>query len=246
VSTVRLHFLGSGDAFHSGGRLHACLLLEGGGEPLVLDFGATGLLALRRAEIEPVCVGWVALSHLHGDHIGGLPYLIVEAKAAGRIKPLMIAGPPRTEERLQTALDALYPGNDISGLPFEVAYATLEPPMSCSFGPAIITPFPAHHESGAPACSLRIDYGGKVIAYSGDTGWSDDLVETAKEADLLVCECNFFDQQMPSHIDYRTLDANRSRLGCDRIVLTHMGEEMLAHLDEVDLEAASDGMTITV
>jgi phosphoribosyl 1,2-cyclic phosphodiesterase len=61
-----------------------------------------------------------------------------------------------------------------------------------------------------------------------------------------VCECNFFDKQVPGHLDYRTLAENRSQLACERIVITHMSEEMLAHLDDADLDAAADGAVITL
>ena len=75
---VRVTFLGSGDAFAGGGRFQACLHLAGGADPLLLDCGATTLVALKRADIDPSSVGFVALSHLHGDHFAGLPWLILD------------------------------------------------------------------------------------------------------------------------------------------------------------------------
>ena len=91
---------------------------------------------------------------------------------------------------------------------------------------------------------LRIEYAGKVIAYSGDTEWTDTLPEIASGADLFICECNFFDIQAPGHLDYETLRAHRAELECERIVLTHMSEAMLARAGEIELEAAADGMAI--
>ena len=90
---MRLTFLGSGDAFAGGGRFQACIHLDDGAEQMLLDCGATALVAIRRAEIDPNSIGFVALSHLHGDHFAGLPWLILDGQFAGRTKPLRIAGP---------------------------------------------------------------------------------------------------------------------------------------------------------
>jgi ribonuclease BN (tRNA processing enzyme) len=246
MGPVRIQFLGSGDAFASGGRFQACLHVEGDAEPLLIDCGATALVALKRAGIDPASIGWVALSHLHGDHFAGLPWLILDGRFAGRTMPLEIAGPPGTWERVERTFEALYPGATGATRPFETRFTGLVARVPCEFGPAVITPFEARHQSGAHSYALRVEYGGRVIAYSGDTEWTDGLVDVAKGADLFVCECNFFDKQVPGHLDYRTLVAKRAQLGCERIVITHMSEEMLAHLDEADIDAATDGAVITL
>jgi ribonuclease BN (tRNA processing enzyme) len=95
---------------------------------------------------------------------------------------------------------------------------------------------------------LRVEYAGKVIAYSGDTEWTDTLPEIARGADLFVCECNFFDTKAPGHLDYRTLMQHRPEIECERIVITHMSDGMLARVDvgDVELEAAADGAVIQV
>ncbi|MBV9337411.1 MAG: hypothetical protein JO243_16125, partial [Solirubrobacterales bacterium] len=116
--------------------------------------------------------------------------------------------------------------------------------MPLDFGPARITAFPVQHSSGTHPHGLRIEYGGRVIAYSGDTEWVDTLPELARGADLFVCECNFFDKRAPGHLDYQTLMEKRSQLESERIVITHMSEEMLGHLTEIELEPAADGAVI--
>lgn len=246
MAWVRLQFLGSGDAFASGGRLQACLHLDGAREPLLIDCGATTLVACKRAGIDPRDLGWVALSHLHGDHFAGLAFLLLDGRFAARTKPLVIAGPAGTRERLDRTLEALYPGSTSAQRPFETNFVTLREGKPCELGAAVLTPFEVRHHSGAPSYALRVSYGGKVIAYSGDTEWTDSLLAVARGADLFVCECNFFDGKVPGHLDYRTLAAKRDQLECERVVITHMGEEMLAHLDGVDVEAAADGMVITL
>jgi ribonuclease BN (tRNA processing enzyme) len=246
MARVELEFLGSGDAFCSGARCQACVRLTGGGEPLLLDCGATSLLALKRAAIDPGSVGWVVLSHLHGDHFGGLPFMLIDGTAAGRSRPLQIAGPPGSRDRLEEALEALYPGTAGLPRPFELGFTVLDFEMPTRFGPAVITAFEAHHGSGAHALSLRVEYGGRTVAYSGDTEWNDNLVWAVHGADLFVCECNFFEPRGLGHLDYQTLRAKRELLDCGRIVLTHMSDEMLARLDDVEFEVAADGATFSV
>jgi ribonuclease BN (tRNA processing enzyme) len=244
MTPVRLRFLGSGDAFASGGRFQACFHLEGGIEPLLIDCGATALIALKRERIDPASIGWVVLSHLHGDHYAGLPWLILDGQFAHRERPLVIAGPPGTEGRLRQAFEALYPAAPDADRPFEVRVVELAERLRCDHGPAVVTPFEVKHGSGAPAYALRIEYGDKTIAYSGDTEWTDSLIEAARGSDLFVCECNYFDKRVPGHLDYRTLASKRDQLDCRRLLITHMSDDMLARLGELDVEAADDGMVV--
>ena len=85
-----------------------------------------------------------------------------------------------------------------------------------------------------------------MIAYSGDTEWTDALLEAADGADLFVCECQGFDREIPGHLNYRTLAEKRGELGCRRLVITHLGRDMLDRVDELDVEAAEDGMVIEI
>ena len=246
MGPIRFRFLGCGDAFGSGGRFHTCFCLEGAEEPVLIDCGATSLQALKRERIDPASLGTVTLSHLHGDHFGGLPWLILDGRFAERSRPLVISGPVGTEERLHTAFEALYPGAPDGPRPFDLRFVVYEEGQPADLGPAVVTPFEVVHQSGAPAYALRIQYGGRVITYSGDTEWTDNLIDAARGSDLFVCECNFFDRQVPGHLDFRTLDSKRSQLECDRLVHTHMGDDMLARVDGLEVTAARDGMIVEV
>jgi len=113
-------------------------------------------------------------------------------------------------------------------------------------GPAAVTAFPVVHPSGAPPHALRIEYGGHTVAYSGDTEWTESLVEAAREADLFVCEAYTIDRPVKFHLDYRTVEAQAERLGARRIILTHMGREMLARSGEAKFECAHDGLVVTL
>jgi ribonuclease BN (tRNA processing enzyme) len=222
--SARLRFVGSGDAFAGGGRFQTCLHVEADGtEPLLLDCGATTLIALKRLGIDPASIGYVALTHLHGDHFGGLPWLILDGQFANRTKRLEILGP------------------------FETHITEYAAGPSQEFGPARITAYPVRHTPGTNPHGLRVEYADRVIAFSGDTEWADTLPEIARGADLFVCECNFFDTRAPGHLNYQTLMERREQLECERIVITHMSADMIARVDagEIEFEAAADGAVIS-
>lgn len=243
---VELRFIGSGDAFGSGGRLQTCLMLSGGDEPLLVDCGATSLVAMKRAGIDPGAVGAVALSHLHGDHFGGLPFVILDGQFSRRTRPLVVAGPPGVQARVEAAMEVFFPGSTRVVRRFPTEFVELAERVPLLLGPATVTPFPVVHASGAPSYALRVEYGGKVIAYSGDTEWTESLVEAARGADLFVSEAYHFDRRIRYHLDHATLSEHAGRLGCARIILTHMSRDMLARLGEAAFEHAEDGQVVVL
>lgn len=211
---------------------------------MLLDCGASSLVAMKRASVEPAEIETVALTHLHGDHFGGVPFLILDAQFRRRERPLLVAGPPGTEERLGAAMEVLFPDSSRAERSFDVSVVELEPSTPLDVGPATVTAFPVEHASGAPAYALRVALEGKQIVYSGDTQWTETLRDAAREADLFVCEAYFFQKKVRYHLDYRTLEAHLHELDCKRIVLTHRSEDMLRRAGEVDLECADDGLTL--
>lgn len=242
---VTLRFLGCGDAFGDGGRFQARLLLEGGTAPLMLDSGATSLVAMKQAGVDPSSIGFIAISHLHGDHFGGIPFLILDGQFNRRELPVVVAGPTGAKTRVLAAMEVLFPGSSTVERRFPLEFIEMEPGRPVTFGPATVTPFEALHASGAPSLSLRVEYAGKVIGYSGDTEWTDTLVEVARDTDLFVCEAYHAERPVRFHLEYAAIVANHARLGSRRVVLTHMGPTVLA-LPETAFERAYDGLVIEV
>ena len=138
------------------------------------------------------------------------------------------------------------PGSSKVDRRFAVEFVELRERKPTLVGPATVTPFVLEHASGAPAYALRVEYGGKVITYSGDTEWTENLIEAARGADLFVCEAYFFEKKIKYHLNYQTLRENRHRLDCRKIVLTHMSVDMLSRRDDADMECADDGQVIVL
>ncbi len=195
-SSVQVQFLGSGDAFGSGGRLQSCILVSHPGGRFLVDCGATAMVSLKRFAVDPNSIDGIFLTHLHGDHFGGLPFFILDAQLVSRrTAPLLVAGPPGLSKRLPGAMDAFFPGSSGANRKFEIELREMEPRVPFPAGSVRVTPFIGLHPSGDNAYSLRFEVGGKVIACSGDTEWTDALAEAARGADLLIAEAYFYDKK---------------------------------------------------
>jgi len=244
---VRIRFLGSGDNFGSGGRFQTCIHVEAGGSPFLIDCGASSLIPMKRAGIRSDRIDLILISHLHGDHFGGIPFFLLDAQLISRREvPLRIAGPAGLTRRVREAMEVFYPGSSGIERKFAVEYLEIREGEYTRIGDVAVLPVRVIHGGGAPSWALRVESAGKVIAYSGDTEWTDALLDVAHNADLFICECYAFEKAMRNHLNYRTLMEHRHRLGCKRLILTHMGEEMLNRLGEATLEAAQDGMEIAL
>ena len=243
--SVKVRFLGTGNAFADGGRSHACIHLEATGASLLLDCGGTSLNAIKKV-LDPATIQAIAISHLHGDHFGGIPYFLMEQYFAGRKGPLAIGGPRELQQRSTRAGEALY--KDFFGkitIDYGLSFVTLkETPVT--LGGAEVSALPVKHVAESDPHGLRVKIDGKLIAYSGDARFSDELLAVAKGADLFICESTNFSNSDPAHLSYRELIANRARIDAGRIILTHLGAEAQAHLAEMELEVASDGMLLSI
>lgn len=244
---MRIQFLGSGDAFGSGGRLQTCILLEANDTRILVDCGTTALIAMRRYGVDPNSIRAIVLTHLHGDHFGGLPFIILDGQLVSkRTAPLLITGPPTVRERLVQAMEVFFPGSSTVQRAFPVEVTALQPGQPERIGPVTITPSLVNHASGAPAFALRFECAGKVIAYSGDTDWTDGLVTAGQGADLFIAEAYFYEKSVRYHLDYATLVAQLPRLHPKKVVLTHPSADMLGHVAHIEHEMAQDGMVLEV
>lgn len=245
-SRPAVQFLGSGDAFGDGGRYQACVLVEMDAFGLLLDCGATSLTAMKVFGVDPTEIDAVVISHYHADHYGGIPFLVLDGQFSHRRRPLAIIGPGDVERRVTAAMETAFPGSSTVKQRFPLTFGELKVGNELGVGEASALAFRVVHTPGSDAVGLRLSFGGKTIAYTGDTEWTDNLPQLAASADLLICESYTWQKRVRYHLDYRTLAAHRGDLTAKRLVLTHFGPEMLAHLSETDEEVAHDGLRISL
>lgn len=243
--SVRVNFVGSGDAFGSGGRYNTCIMVDGPDVRFTIDFGASSLIALNKQEIPHNSIDAILLTHIHGDHSAGIPFMLMDAMlGAKRDRPLTIAGPKNLKARLDETAEALFPGMSAMAPKFPVTYVELPVGETTEVLGLKVTPYAAKHTWQTDPTALRVEVGGKVVTYSGDGDWTPDLPKATKDADLFIAECYFHKKPVKWHLNYDAIQEHKAAFKAKRMILTHMGPEMLAMADAVPEECAHDGLVI--
>lgn len=247
MGKIQVQFLGSGDAFGSGGRLQTCILVKVTQSQFLVDCGASSLIAMRRFGVDPNAIHMILLTHLHGDHFGGIPFFVLDAQfISKRTQALLIAGPAGTKKRVAEAMEVMFPGSSVAQQKFPIEFVELELERPHELGEITVTPYLVEHPSGAPPLALRIACDGRIITYLGDTEWTDTLIPAAKGADLLIAESYFFEKKVKFHLDFQTLIAHLDDLRPNRLIVTHMSQDMLGRLDTLGCEYAEDGKVVEI
>jgi ribonuclease BN (tRNA processing enzyme) len=242
---MQLQFVGCGDALGSGGRFNTCFHVTGESVNFLIDCGASSLPALKRLAIAREDIDLILITHFHGDHFGGLPFLLLEAQFSRRTRPLVIAGPQGIEMRLTQVMEALFEHSSQTKHRFDLSVIALEPEETRAFGAVKVTPYPVvHGESGGPFLAYRVEAEGRVIAYSADTEWTETLIPAGRDADLFIAEAYYYDRIVKNHLSLKTLETYLPEINPKRLVLTHMSDDMLGRLDTFGHTAAHDGMIV--
>ena len=243
---MRLQFVGCGDAFGSGGRFNTCFHVQGTNSNFLMDCGASSLVAMKGLKNDRNAIDLILVTHFHLDHFGGIPFFILDAQlVAKRIRPLTIAGPPGLSDWYNRLFAATFPGE--RKLPFELNLHEVDIGARNQIGELTIIPFHVRHDDKAGPClAYRVEFEGKIICYSGDTEWTDSLLNAARGADLFICECYMFEKVIRAHLSLSTLKEKLPALEAKRVILTHMSDNKLSHAPEVEFEMATDGKVITI
>lgn len=238
-------FIGTSDAFGSGGRRQSANFLRVRSGGVLIDCGmttGTGLcdLGIERDEIDTILV-----SHFHADHFGGIPTLLLGALYEDNRKhPLRIAGPPGIRERVENLSVAMGYAVEDREMPFDLSYHELTPGRLGEIGPVQVRTFETHHQPHTCPHGMIVETGAHRIAYSGDTGWFDELPARVAGADLFISECTNHSNPFEFHLNHDILVERKNTFDCGRIILTHLGAEMADRRGTCEFETADDGLTI--
>ncbi len=243
---MHVQFVGCGDAFGSGGRFNTCFHLVGRGINALIDCGASSLIAMTKLAIGRNDIDTIFISHFHADHFAGLPFLILEANyVLKRDRALTVVGPPGLKTRYAELMQNEFPGTGDLELRFPLTLRELEMGRRSEIGPIRVTPFHVQHDDRAGPClGFRFEAEGKVIAFSGDTEWTDALIDIGQNADLFICEAYTRDKPVATHMTLSALERHLGHIKPKRLVLTHMSNDMLARRAELSFETAEDGMIV--
>jgi ribonuclease BN (tRNA processing enzyme) len=237
--------LGSSDAFCSGGHPHATYLVETARSTFIVDCGPTVLLALKQQGIDTASLDFAVISHMHGDHFGGLPFLLLEyIYERPRTRPFLVFGPPGIADRVWLLMRALYPDVLPETLAFALEFHELHPETPRTVEDVELYPVRVPHQDEDVSLAVRFTTGDKRLLYSGDSPWDDRFIELARGVDVFLCECTAYEEPMGRHIEWTTLRPLLPKLECRRLVLIHLGRDMRAHCAELGVECATEGLKI--
>lgn len=231
---MRLTVVGCGDAFGSGGRLQTSFHVSSHNGEFLIDCGATTLLGLQRLKIDPDNISKIFISHLHGDHFSGLAWLwIYFVYLSKRKKDLLIYGPLGLEERFFIMTEALFPGSLKSPREFEFKFVPYKNKDSLFIDNITLNPFEVSHPSGAPSYGLRILCEDRILSFSGDTEWVDTLRTIAEDSHFFITECFTYTSLVRYHLNWTILEKMLPSLNAQKVLISHMGPEMLAHKETI-------------
>ncbi len=242
---VLFKVLGCGDAFASEGRFNTSFLLRSEDHQVMIDCGASTLIRLKQERVDVTDISTIVITHFHGDHYGGLPFFALsryfESKSR---KPYTLIGPVGLKEKVFQLQEALYPGTSEILDELNIRFIEFSEDRWVDHEDLSIYSRSVKHSPPSNPHGIKIKMDESVFAFSGDTEWTDALIDLADGADLFICECNFFRGEGPGHLSYETLKKHINKLKADRIYLTHMNTEVLnAH--EFEFVRLADGMEFT-
>jgi len=226
---MRLITLGTGNAFAEGSRFHSATIVKAGRKTLLVDCGPCIMPALNRAGITSDEIDAVLITHFHGDHIGGVPLLLLDCRfRSRRTRPLLILGPRRCKAHLEALTKLMYRELVGKRRGFPVTYKEIMPgDEGLVLGGIVVRAYGMRHIHRKECLGYRIEDRGKSVAITGDTTWCDSIPEMSRAVDLLLTECTQFTQENPVHLSYAQLLKHDAEIGAKRIVLTHLGGDLL-------------------
>jgi ribonuclease BN (tRNA processing enzyme) len=217
--------LGSGNAFTSGGRYWSSFLLNG---RYLFDAPPTIVPHLKRLSLPLSGIRVIFISHFHGDHFLGLPFLLLDyLHMTRRREDLYIVGPPGVDKIIESAAELAFPNLSRADSGYRRRYMEVDASREQTVDDLRFQAFPMKHGGEElESFGYRVRLDDKVVAYTGDAEFSEGLFALAEGADVLVMDCNYSEGKGPYHVSFAQVPEIRRRLPLSTtIILTHMEAE---------------------
>ncbi|HEX6030690.1 MAG TPA: MBL fold metallo-hydrolase [Tepidiformaceae bacterium] len=222
MADMNLTFIGTGNAFAPGGSCYNGFLVNG---RFLFEAPPSAMPSLNKLGLDANELEAVIISHHHGDHFLGLPFLLLHWKYMGRTRPIRIIGPPGTSALAQDIGLKVYPG--LLDIAYEIEWIEATPGQSIEAGSGlVIEPVAVEHDqrldwSLGYLCRLN----GRSFGYTGDSRICDGVLDLARRSDVLVSECASVDETIDVHMNLRDdIPVVRAVMRPEsQLILTHLG-----------------------
>jgi ribonuclease Z len=193
---LKVTLLGTGSPLPVMDRFGPSILVEAGKQKLLFDCGRGATQRIEQLKIRFASVNALFLTHLHSDHIVGIPDLWLTGWLRGRTIPLQVSGPEGTKEMMAHLEQAyqfdIHIRRDVDEkMPAQgvvVAAKDIEQGVVYQSDGIKVTAFLVDHGLVKPAFGYRVDYGGHSVVLSGDTRFSENLIKSSEGADVVIHE----------------------------------------------------------
>ena len=220
---MEITIVGSGTVVPRLLRRQSCVAVEAGGEMLVFDLGSGAVRGMLHANLDPFAVDRIFFTHFHPDHTVDVVPLLFAMKygtEVQRTRPLYLAG-PEPFRRFWEALTGVWGEFMLVQYPAQISELPRECPTPLELPGCSVSWAPVQHRPESIA--YRLEIGGAAFVYTGDTQYSDSVVELARGAHTLLAECSFpDDSSVPGHLTPSSVARIASEAGVERVVLTHI------------------------
>ncbi|MGI8910420.1 MAG: MBL fold metallo-hydrolase [Rubrobacteraceae bacterium] len=220
---MEITVVGSGTAPPRLARRQSCVVVRSGGEMMVFDLGSGAVRGMVRADLDPFSVDRIFFTHFHPDHTVDIVPLLFALKYGAeeeRTRPLTISGPEPFQEFWGLILAVWGKwmigdyATDINELPLINAVPLELPGCALRWAPA---------EHRPESIAYRLEGDGGAFVYTGDTEYSESVVELARGAHTMLIECSFPDDSPVSgHLTPGGVARIATEAGVERVVLTHI------------------------